>query len=75
MSTPEEKGHSLLMCRQFLRELAFGNYKGAPKHVRNVARMCLRHFPWDSDLYEFAKSCPEHIQIPSCYEAEKGDVQ
>lgn len=60
MTLPFERTYALRNTREFLKSLL--DKKATPRvplKVRQEARWCLKHFPWDSDLEEAAKKCPK----------------
>lgn len=62
MTVPSERARSIIQTRKFLVDLAY-NTKRIPKDVREIAKSCLRHFPFDYDVMEISKKCPDILKI------------
>lgn len=60
MTMPDEKYRALKKAKEFL--LSLMNSKKTPKvpkAIRIEAYRVLKHFPWEHDLEELAKRCPD----------------
>lgn len=60
MTLPSERYAAIRRTECFLRELALHGTK--TPNIREVARLCLRHYPWDTDLITLAKAAPEILE-------------
>jgi hypothetical protein len=67
VTMPNERTRAVLQARDFLQELATGEWPCAlPSGVRREAQRLLRHFPHDNDM-ELA-----HLALPTWFGPTRG---
>lgn len=60
MTLPDERYRAIKMTRTFLHELLNSKITPrVPKHIRQQASYCLRHFPSTWDMDRVAESTPD----------------
>jgi len=60
MTLPDERFRATSRTRDFLLELCTPSATPrVPSHIRDRARVLLKHFPTDLDLDSVAKDCPD----------------
>ena len=60
MTLPDERFYSIKRARQFLIDLLDPQKTPrVPRKIRDEAKSCLRHFPWDYTMERAREKAPE----------------
>jgi hypothetical protein len=60
MTMPDERYRAVIQTERFLREIL--TTPRVPKHIKDQARSCLRHYPSAWDMRMAAEGAPDHFQ-------------
>lgn len=79
MTLPDERYRAVVQTKKFLESLL--SAPEIPKHIRDDARWCLRHYPseWDMEYaakgapHVFAKTMEDVHRMMAKYEQDKGN--
>ena len=64
MTLPDERYRALVNTRNFLRSLLDpAQTPKVPKEIRKRAYVCLKHYPWDTDMDELALQSPSILSM------------
>jgi hypothetical protein len=60
MTLPDERYRAVVQTEKFLKEIL--TTPRVPKHIKEQARWCLRHYPSHWDMKMAAEGAPEYFQ-------------